>query len=168
MVERLKMIHVGKKTALGHIAWIQHGASAQLGAICIAPAELSWCVRIWHDRQPAGFVTVIVIIIVAMMVIISPGWLLLTYLWLGRRLYVCHVCRPLDCVLRVRNIYDPINLSDSFKEPPDLAAQHAGHRQAGVEDPLPLQGLVLLPHQKSWGAYSWVSWLSALTLGSPN
>ena len=44
---------------------------------------------------------------------------------------------------------DLINLSDSFKELAGLAAQHAGHRQAGVEDPLPLQGPLLLPHQKS-------------------
>ena len=68
---------------------------------------------------------------------------------LDRRLFVCHVCHPLDCVLPLGNIYDLINLSDSLKEPAGLAAQHAGHRQAGVEDPLPLQGLLLLPHQKS-------------------
>jgi len=61
---------------------------------------------------------------------------------------VCMPCMP-SFRLPLGNIYDLVNLSDSFKEPAGLAAQHAGHRQAGVEDPLPLQGLLLLPHQKS-------------------
>ena len=99
MVERLKMTHEGKKTALGHIAWIQHGASAQLGAICIAPAELSWCEDLtWSptcwlcngDRDDHGDDgDYLSRMIIADLVVVA----------LDRRLFVCHVCHPLDCVL---------------------------------------------------------------------